>query len=97
MTEKELLRMLNRKKESNFSKKIVTFVIARNIIFTGVILYLFYLTSSEPTTLIAAFFTFTTAELWSLAFIKKQKEATRRSEFESLEDTRRTEFENIEN
>ena len=74
MTEEELLKIINRNKKSNFSKKIVIFVILLNIIFTCGVMWLFLQTGNEPMTLVGAFFTFTTVELWSLASIKKKKE-----------------------
>lgn len=61
------------KKKGNFSKFIVGFVVAANIIFTASVLWVFLKTSAEPTTLIGSWFAFTTVELWSLASIKKQK------------------------
>lgn len=57
----------------NFSKKIVTLVIILNSAFTAVTLYIFAKTSHEPTALIAAWFGFTTGELWLLARIKRTK------------------------
>jgi len=57
-----------------FSKKIVSFVIFINVLFTAAVLYIFFVRGSEPVTLIAAFFSFTTIELWSLASISKTKE-----------------------
>lgn len=60
-------------KKGNFSKFIVGFVIAANIIFTISVLWVFLKTSVEPSTLIGSWFAFTTVELWSLASIKKQK------------------------
>lgn len=56
-----------------FSKFIVTLVIALNIIFAGVVLYIFYRTGKEPVALIGAWFSFTTVELWALAGIKKSE------------------------
>lgn len=56
-----------------FSKKIVALVILLNTVFTGVVLYLFLRTGSEPTALIGAWFAFTTVELWTLAGITKKK------------------------
>lgn len=61
----------NRKKK--YSKYIVTFIIVMNIMFTIAILYVFNHTGNEPSTLVSAFFAFTTVELWSLAGIKKKK------------------------
>ena len=66
--------MDKKKKKSVFSKLIVVFVILLNVIFTGVVLTIFLRTSSEPSSLIVAWFSFTTVELWSLAGIKKAKE-----------------------
>ena len=56
-----------------FSNKIVALVILLNTVFTGVVLYLFLRTGSEPTALIGAWFAFTTVELWTLAGITKKK------------------------
>jgi threonine/homoserine efflux transporter RhtA len=58
---------------NKFSKKIVALVVALNAIFTGVVLYVFLRTGSEPTTLIGCWFAFTTGELWMLANIRKAK------------------------
>ena len=56
-----------------FSKMIVGIVIAANIAFTVAVLYIFSAVGSEPSTLIAAWFAFTTCELVALAGIKKKK------------------------
>ena len=56
-----------------FSKIIVSLVIALNIIFTVAVLFIFYRVGTEPTALIAAWFGFTTGELWFLAGIRKKK------------------------
>lgn len=56
-----------------YSKFIVTLVILLNTAFAFSTLYVFLRTSSEPTTLIAAWFAFTTGELWLLKDIKKSK------------------------
>lgn len=56
-----------------YSKFIVTLVILLNTAFAFSTLYVFLRTSSEPTTLIAAWFAFTTGELWLLKDIKKTK------------------------
>ena len=61
-------------KKSIFSKLIVVSVILLNVIFTIATLFVFLKTSSEPSSLIVAWFSFTTVELWSLAGIKKAKE-----------------------
>ena len=62
------------KKKNIFSKVIVSLVILLNVIFTVGVLLIFMRTSSEPTSLVVAWFSFTTVELWSLAGIKKAKE-----------------------
>jgi len=56
-----------------FSKAIVTLVILLNAIFTAIVLFIFYRTQVEPMTLIGAWFSFTTVELWALAGIKKKE------------------------
>ena len=56
-----------------FSKFIVTLVILLNVGFTVAVLYAFLRVGSEPTALIAAWFGFTTVELWALAGIKKRE------------------------
>ncbi len=61
------------KKKGNFSKFIIGFVIAANVIFTVAVLCIFLRTSSEPVALIGAWFAFTTVEVWQLATIKKKK------------------------
>ena len=53
-----------------FSKKIVTFIIFANIVFTTVMCYLHLMTSSVPDSLVIAWFSFTTVELGGLAGIK---------------------------
>lgn len=62
------------KKKNIFSKFIVSFVISLNVLFTLAVLIIFLKTSTEPSSLIVAWFSFTTVELWSLAGIKKAKE-----------------------
>ena len=56
-----------------FSKLIVALVILLNATFAVAVLYIFYRIGSEPTTLIGAWFGFTTIELWALAGIKKRE------------------------
>ena len=56
-----------------FSKVIVGLVIAANVAFTIAVLYIFLLTGAEPVALIAAWFAFTTGELFFLAGIEKTK------------------------
>ena len=77
MTRKELQEVLNEerkaKKKRNFSKMIVTLVILMNVAFTVAILYVFLKVQSEPSSLIVAFFSFTTIELWALSKIKREE------------------------
>ncbi|HSW63845.1 MAG TPA: hypothetical protein VLH56_11155 [Dissulfurispiraceae bacterium] len=56
-----------------FSKVVVGLVIAANVIFTAAVLYIFLVTGAEPVVLIAAWFAFTTGELFFLAGIEKAK------------------------
>ena len=56
-----------------FSKAIVSLVILLNAAFTVAVLFIFYKVGTEPTTLIGAWFGFTTVELWALAGIKKKE------------------------
>ncbi len=56
-----------------FSKVIVALVVFLNVIFTVTVLYIFYRIGMEPAALIAAWFGFTTVELWALAGIKKRE------------------------
>ena len=60
-------------KKGSFSKGIIAFVIAANVIFTTAVLLIFLKTASEPTALIGAWFAFTTVEVWQLAKIKQKK------------------------
>lgn len=77
ITEKDLEELLNlkrkQKKRGRFSKFIVTLVILLNVAFTAAVLYIFLNIGSEPTTLVGAWFAFTTVELWSLSKIKRKK------------------------
>ena len=56
-----------------FSKWIVALVVLLNAVFAGAVLFVFLRVGSEPTALIAAWFGFTTGELWLLAGITKAK------------------------
>ncbi len=56
-----------------FSKAIVALVVLLNTIFAAAVLYIYRETASEPTALIAAWFAFTTGELFALAFLKKKE------------------------
>lgn len=62
-----------KKGKGQYSKALVTLIICLNIIFTVAVFFVFARTGSEPSTLIATWFSFTTVELWSLARIKKKK------------------------
>lgn len=59
--------------KNRFSKLIVAAVVLLNTGFAAAVLYVFLKTSQEPTALIAAWFGFTTGELWLLAGIRKKK------------------------
>jgi len=77
ITEKDLEELLNlkrkQKKRGRFSKFIVTLVILLNVVFTAAVLYVYLQVGSEPSTLVGAWFAFTTVELWSLSKIKRKK------------------------
>ena len=66
--------MSKKEKKGLFSKIVVMGVIVLNVIFTIEIMALFHEKGTEPSSLIVAWFSFTTVELWSLAGIKKAKE-----------------------
>ena len=68
------------KKNKRFSKKIVCFVIGANVLFSAAVLFVFLKTAVEPTGLVASWFAFTTAELWSLAGITKAKNISKGDE-----------------
>lgn len=72
---RELVDAMNKKKKSWFSKTIVLLIIVLNVLFTMKVFDVVEKGYMEPTTLIVAWFGFTTVELWSLAGIKKRKEA----------------------
>ena len=72
--EKLIKKQKTNKKKGRFSKFIVVLVILLNVAFTLGVFYLFLKVGSEPTTLIASWFSFTTVELWSLSKIKREKE-----------------------
>lgn len=61
------------KKKNRFSKFIIVLVILLNVMFTSAVLFVFLKTGSEPVTLIASWFAFTTGELLTLSSIKKAK------------------------
>jgi len=59
--------------EERFSKKVVRWVILLNAVFVVAVLLIYWHTGSEPSTLIASWFAFTTGELWALAGIKREE------------------------
>jgi len=59
--------------ENKFSKKVVRWIIMLNALFVVAVLFLYWHTGSEPATLIASWFAFTTGELWALAGIKREE------------------------
>jgi hypothetical protein len=63
-----------------FSKVVVSFIVVMNVVFTAVVLGVFYKVGSEPAVLIGAWFAFTTGELWALASIRKAKAKRERRE-----------------
>ena len=56
-----------------FSKWIVAMIIVMNALFCVAVLYINYRGFYVSDALIAAWFSFTTAELWGLAFIKSKE------------------------
>ena len=56
-----------------FKDFIIVLVVLAAFVFTGAILYLFYLFQAEPKALIAAFFAFVATELGALAHIQATK------------------------
>lgn len=62
-----------RTKKVKYSKFIVALIVLLNTAFAFATLYVFLKTSNEPTALIAAWFAFTTGELWLLKDITKSK------------------------
>lgn len=86
------------KKQLKFSKFVVLFVIYLNIEFTKEIFKLIRETGIEPSALIAAWFAFTTVEVWSLSNITKakveQEEKTKREIGECVNTIDETDFDN---
>lgn len=60
-------------KKGFFSKVLISLIIAANVVFVVAVLVIFCSTYAEPSTLIMAWFGFSTGELWALAFVKKSK------------------------
>ena len=69
-----------------FSKWIVAMIIAMNALFCVAVLYINYRGFYVSDALIAAWFSFTTAELWGLAFIKGKEIKHADSDIEIEED-----------
>ena len=66
--------MKKKKKKRSMSRIIIPFVIISIFTFTGIAIYLQFVTSMElSATLITCFFGFCCSELWMLASIKKAK------------------------
>ena len=59
--------------KGKYSKGLIVAIVILNALFTAGVLVVFWHTSSEPASLVAAWFAFTTGELWMLAGIKKKK------------------------
>jgi len=78
------MRMRRRAKRPSgqFSKLIVALIVLLNVAFAATVLLIFYRTGMEPSTLIVAWFGFTTGELWLLASVKKKKIADGKEENE---------------
>lgn len=64
---------MNKIPKGQFSKFIITLVVTLNVIYTIIILYIFFKIGSEPTVLTSCWFAFTTGELFMLANIKNKK------------------------
>lgn len=65
---------MKKKKKFHLSKWVIPFVIISLFTFTGLAIYLQFVTQVElSATLITCFFAFCTGELWMLASIKKTK------------------------
>lgn len=79
-------RKKKEKKKIKYSKFIVFLVIMLNTIFAFTTLYVFKSTSTEPTSLIIAWFGFTTGELFLLAGIKKKEVEKEGAEDDRISD-----------
>jgi len=73
-----------RKMTERFSKKVVRWIIILNVLFVVATLIVFWHTESEPSTLVASWFAFTTGELWALASIKREETRKGGSDDESM-------------
>ncbi len=79
------------KEKPQFDKGIVKLCIRAILVFTTVVLFIFYRTGQEPTTLVAAVFTFFGTELIALATLKVKE----RKKEENIEISKI--FSNIDN
>ena len=61
-----------------FSKWLVGSILLLNVVFTAVVLYMFWQRGQEPSAIIVAWFGFTTGELWALSKIKRAKEGEKK-------------------
>ena len=59
--------------KGNFSKRLIIAVIILNVLFTAAVLVVFWHTGSEPSSLVVAWFAFTSSELIAVAAIKTRK------------------------
>lgn len=64
---------MSRRRKDDFSKSLVIFSFFLLVVFTAVVLYIFWQTGNEPSTLITAFFAAVLGEFGFLAWIKKTK------------------------
>ena len=73
--------------KGQYSKVLVALIITMNIAFSVAILVVYAQIGTEPAALIAAWFSFTTGELWLMASIKKSKvkKEEKRHESDQLE------------
>ncbi len=76
---------MKKKKQGRYGKVIVALVVLLNAAFAAGTLYAFVKVGEEPVTLIAAWFTFTTGELWMLKDIKKSKGREDKNDKDKLE------------
>lgn len=79
------------KEEKPFDKGIVNLCIRSVIVFTVIVLFIFYRTGQEPSTLITAFFAFFGTELLALATLKVKE----RKKEENIEISKM--FANVDN
>jgi len=75
-----------KKQKSLFTKSIVILIIFLNVAFALGVMWLVYKVGREPSALVVSFYSFTTVQLWNMAFIKKQKEITKRAEIPSTRE-----------